>query len=175
MNYLRRRDLLPVTGFDTVRGGEPEKEGKDMTGGERVWDDQMIEGEKRNMGDEGLRVPEDWKAAETRQTSVKTHRVYLFFMANINSWIYVAIQWGVKKKRWRRERERCGGLKKSEIPITVWNLQLTFETRPTRCAGIVLVVKRSFYRRGLLVNTVQSNLNDSRRHQDVRPVRISLK
>lgn len=51
MNYLRRRDLLPVTGFDTERGGETEKEGKDKTGGEGFETTKRYSGgREKNMG-----------------------------------------------------------------------------------------------------------------------------
>lgn len=57
MNYLRRRDLLPVTGFDMERGGEPEKEGKDKTGGEGCETTKRLRERKKY----GTRVCTSWQ------------------------------------------------------------------------------------------------------------------
>lgn len=78
--------------------------------------------------------------------------------------------WSEEGKKWERVLKRDREMresKESAIPIT-----LAFETCPSRCADIISVVKRSLYRRGLLINSVQRNLNDSHCHQYVRPVRI---
>lgn len=57
MNYLRRRDLLPVTGFDTREGGETEKEGKDKMVGEGFETTRKLRERKKY----GMRVCASWQ------------------------------------------------------------------------------------------------------------------
>lgn len=62
MNYLRRRDLLPVTGFDTREGGETENEGKDKTVGEGFETTRV--GRRRGWGGYGTRVWTSWQVPD---------------------------------------------------------------------------------------------------------------